>query len=946
MSAIDAAARLDLSTLEGAILGRLRDPQTGETRRDVREEEVQDLIGLLAPLLAPAATADQLEELLRSIVAQVGADIPPPTGPLVKDHEPWLEAAKPTINWRRWYAYRRMLSKSGISPRVLQRLDLFTDDILDLVGDPKKPGRWNRRGLLIGDVQSGKTQNFIGIMNKAADAGYRLIIVLSGNTEYLRRQTHERVDAGFIGRDTSLLDLPNQRVVHRDIRIGVGTGEDGVSDVLSMTTVPMDYLQHSKKAVSAPLPTAESTQPVVFVIKKNLHVLRAVEGWAANNANAHGKIDLPILMLDDESDYASVNTAKEETPTAINGAIRRILARFSRSSYVAITATPFANIFIDHEAETVFDPEDGTAYPDLFPEDYVYPLEAPTNYSGIDDIFGIAPDSAGPGLVELTDAEKWIPLKHRKSHHPGDVPESLQEAIRSFIIANAVMDLRVKAPHRRSMLINASRFVDVQGRIFDQVVEIFERYRMAIDLHGAAYAQGRASSVLDELRGTYGRRFSGTEFSWSDILRALPGAVAAMRPKVYNSSIDKEGEDELYEESVPSRQIAIGGDLLSRGLTLDGLVVSYFHRRVAAADTMMQMARWFGYRDGYRDLCHLWIGDAMADDYRFVGDAVLELRNDLANMKKYNMTPRDFGLAVKKHPEALLITARNKQQNVVAAPKTVNLLGQLLESSKLPASVTILRENMELTKEFARLLVSSRDADGRISDQTDRGYAQFKRVPKGYIVEFLRRFSLPPVDGRFDGRVLADVAKASTGERFDTWDVTIVNGARDARTMELAPGLKVREIRRYIEQRDTKSRHRNELQSSLWVSGKRSRIAGSDDLKSILCKDDRLRLQNDYTALHSAGIGDANSTNVPEHAVYPYLRRAQLMIYVISPGVTSFETDHPLPAEFRDERLVALKVALPSDPRDINSKNGKASVYLINTVAQRQWAVEYEDLAE
>ncbi|GAB4098277.1 Z1 domain-containing protein [Sinomonas halotolerans] len=943
MNLIDENQRLDLNTLEGAIIGRLRDPETGETRRDVSEDDVRGHMDVLSSILAPGATAEQLDELLRTIVAHIGADIPPPGGPLVKDHKPWLEKAKPSITWRRWYAYRRMLSKNGISPKVLLSLDKFTDDILDLIGDPKNPGRWNRRGLIIGDVQSGKTQNFIGIMNKAADAGYRLIIVLSGNTEYLRRQTHERVDAGFIGRDTSLVDLPNQVLVHRDNRVGVGIGNDGVSDVLSMTTVPMDYLQHSKKAVSAPLPSAESTQPVVFVIKKNLHVLRAVEGWAAANANVHGKIDLPVLVLDDESDYASVNTGNEDDPTAINGAIRRILARFNRSSYVAITATPFANIFIDHEAEKVFDPEDGTAYPDLFPEDYVYPLEAPTNYSGIFSIFGL-PGEAGPqGLVSLTDAEKWIPVKHRKDQKPGLVPESLRDAIRTFIIANAIMDLRVKAPRRRSMLINASRFVDVQGRIFDQVLEIFERYKMAIDLHSEAYARGEGSSTLDELHDTFVRRFAHTSVTWPAVLAALPGAVASMRPKVYNSRIDKDGEDELYEDSVPTRQIAIGGDLLSRGLTLDGLVVSYFHRRVAAADTMMQMARWFGYRDGYRDLCHLWIGESMADDYRFVGSAVMELRNDLANMKKYNMTPQDFGLAVRKHPEALLITARNKQKSAISAPKSVNLLGQMLESTKLANNLAIAEENFKLTSNFADSL-AAHVASGKVTrGLTPREYPLFESVPKEAIADFLRSFSLPPVESRFDVKVLADMAKASAGERFDTWDVVFMNGAPTAEPVPLGESLEVRETRRSVSRRETESRRGEARQAALWVSGKRSRLAGPDDLARLLDSETQTKIVEDYVNRHPE-VADEGKVSVPEHAIYPYLTRAKLMIYVLNPTATSFEGEEYLPEEFRGQHLVALKVALPSDPRDIKSGNGKA-VYLINTVAQRQWTIEYEDFA-
>ncbi|WP_427015962.1 hypothetical protein ACQCSX_14340 [Pseudarthrobacter sp. P1] len=410
-------------------MGLLQDPATGETRIGITEDDVRKAFDTFTPVLQTGASDDELEQLTRHVLAAVSADIPGPgAGAVTKDdHEPWLREIKSEINWRRWRAYRKMLSKQGRSGRVLERLDKFTDDVLDLAGNPERPGRWNRRGLIIGDVQSGKTQNYLALINKAADAGYRLVIILSGNTEYLRRQTHERVDEGFIGRDTRRVGMPKGAVLSKDVHIGVGKIDQDVANATSLTTVLMDYLQATKNGINVPLPSS-SSGPLVFVLKKNKFVLDAVNGWARGQSNSQGSIDLPVLLLDDESDYASVNTNEAEEPTAINGAIRKILSTFTRSSYVAITATPFANIFIDYEASGIVE-TDGEEVEDLFPEDYIYPLEAPSNYVGIRATFGTEEEDQPVSVQYLTDAQQWIPVKHKKTQPVGSLPESLKEAV-------------------------------------------------------------------------------------------------------------------------------------------------------------------------------------------------------------------------------------------------------------------------------------------------------------------------------------------------------------------------------------------------------------------------------------------------------------------------------------------------------------------------------------
>jgi hypothetical protein len=670
------------------------------------------------------------------------------------------------------------------------------------------------------------------------------------------------------------------------------------------------------------------------------------------------------LLLDDESDYASVNTSEAEDPTAINKSIRKILSSFTRSSYVAITATPFANIFIDYEASGIVE-ADGAVVDDLFPEDYIYPLDAPSNYVGIRATFGTDEEDRPQSVQYLSDAQQWIPVKHRKTQPVGPLPESLKEAVCSFLLANAILDGRVKAPNKRSMLVNVSRFTNVQDAVGERLTNELYRYKSAIELHSLTYSAGKANAVLDELKSTFDKQFSTTGPSWDSVLADLHKSVADVRVKVYNSSVDK-AEDEDYREDVPTRQIAVGGDLLSRGLTLDGLVVSYFHRSVGAADTMMQMARWFGYRDGFRDVCRLWISEKIAADYRFVGAAIQELRDDLAHMHRNNMTPRDFGLAVQQHPESLLITARNKMKHTLQYEKVVNLLGRNLETRKLSADQAVQEANFAATQKLATEALAA----GCTTDETSRGYTRFRNVPKGLVADLLHGYKAADDDIFFTGSGLERMIRASSGEQFQTWDVTFMNGPKkdgDAELQGLAglvPGKRVFKVSRALMLRHLTAKDGKLTGSSLWVSGRRTRLAGSDDLRKVLDQE----VDAIVVAAHpvdgnteTAGTaGSVPSGSVPERAIYRHLPRPQLMIYAVQPSLTKgVELDDTLTAtpvisELKDEltkaarepeaAFIALKIALPTSDSEYNSKNGRVK-YVLNKVAQKYWMADYEELS-
>jgi hypothetical protein len=638
----DGARRRQVQLLEQYVTVAMQDGHLDEA--DVLEKLRQ-----FNQLTPPPLPEPELTVVARRLGERLNIDVDRGTVITSKDYEPWLENVRRKLDWARWLAYKQLMISQERPLKVIDKLDELTDEILDLAGDPKLDGAWARRGLVLGDVQSGKTGTYLGLFNKAADVGYRLFILLAGNTEVLRQQTQARVDEAFIGRD-SARQIPRRGADATPSKhIGVGKIRRDLAHSVGMTTALRDFRRSSYEATNITIQT-NAAHPYVFVLKKNKSILSALTAWLKEQATSSGgRLDVPVLMLDDESDYASINTRDDANPTAINQALRDVLAMFTRSSYVAFTATPFANIFIDHGVEN-----------DLFPRNFVYALESPTNYVGSAATFGTAEDVRTDGITELEDVEDLIPLRHRSTATVSGLPNSLIDATRTFLLSNAIRDLRGDVDRPRAMLVNVSRFKAVQRQVYDLLADQVARMRTAIELHHAD--ENSTHSEMRALRRTFKDEYGGTGFTWGEVIATLAGSISDVRVLLFNSDRDRQLASDDLSWDRPPRMMAVGGDVLSRGLTLEGLTVSYFHRKVMASDTLMQMARWFGYRDGYQDLCRLWINGDAADDYRFSADAVEELRTDLRLMLRQGRTPEDFGLAVRKHPGALLITARNKMK--------------------------------------------------------------------------------------------------------------------------------------------------------------------------------------------------------------------------------------------------------------------------------------------
>lgn len=599
-----------LRTMVGALLGKELPTQA----------RIRELVHEARPA-CPGVTDKEAEDLALWFESVHGVTMTDGAALRGVRFEPWLEDARAGMDPYYWERYRQLLASRDFSGHVLATLDSVTDRILGLLENPAKEGKWDRRGMVMGHVQSGKTANYIGLACKAADAGYKVIVIIAGIHNNLRNQTQRRIDEGLVGVDSTGAArgaLPAQRVV------GVGRF-DSRRKPSSFTTTQRDFSKTIADSVGIPLQNLK--EPVVFVIKKNTSTLRNLIEWlrAHNAQRGTESIREPMLLVDDEADNASINIGHRQGEVSrINGQIRELLALFDRRCYVGYTATPFANIFIDP------DTEDEMLEDDLFPRDFIVSLDPPDNYFGATRVFV---DDAGDVLRPVDDNGDLLPVPHPIHHPVTGLPGSLEEAVRVFVLARAIRLARGHAGSHNSMLVNVSRFVGIQGQVRNELHAIVQRIRGSVRVHGARpTGEARRDPEIEALSRAFEHHYGHLpDASWPAVQAHLHESVSAVNVVEVNSrsvgSLDYSGHD-----SIGLNVIAVGGLSLSRGLTLEGLVVSYFLRNSMMYDTLLQMGRWFGYRPGYEDLCRVWMPEEAQGWYAHIAESIEELRDELARM--------------------------------------------------------------------------------------------------------------------------------------------------------------------------------------------------------------------------------------------------------------------------------------------------------------------------
>ena len=815
--------------------------------RPPTEDEVTTIATQLR--VAFPITQEELDSLLKRVYARVAISMDIGTA-LVAEHKPWLSARKPSIDPHYWARFNQLLTNRGWPRQVTSTLDSVTDELLDLLGNPVQKERFNVRGLVVGDVQSGKTATYTALTCKAADAGYKLVILLTGTLENLRRQTQERLDEGFVGLDSSG-ELTTVKI-GRAIGVGIINPKNPAG---VFTSRLRDFNKNLVESLGFRLDGFNV--PILLVIKKNKSILDNLERWLVEyNAGSDGTISAPVLMIDDEADYASVNTRKsDESPAEINKRIRSLLAKFAHSSYVGFTATPFANVFIDP------DTNDEMVKNDLFPKDFIYGLEPPSNYVGPQAIFGET--SPQEVLRPIEDADLIFPDKHKSGLQVTELPPSLYEAGRSFLIATTIRDFRGEGPSHRSMLVNVSHFTAVQ----DQITGLLHSWLAQLQQDVRNYSQLRPADALlnsgiAALHGTWQREFANTEFTWEQVQAGLVDGILPVSVKAVNQRTGASSLDFRLHQDHGLRVIVVGGNSLSRGLTLEGLTVSYFFRFTKMYDSLLQMGRWFGYRDGYQDLCRIWLSDEVVAWYIHVTGATSELRQELRKMRDQQRKPVDFGLKVRAHPDSLLVTAQNKMRTSTLIRRVVSLSNKSLETTYVETNQNIVDANRRVVERFLRGLSD----DGYTMQISPSNNPLWLSVPKEHIATLLREFRVDIQNVTFQAKNLAEFAESTKEPFLQSWDIVIPQGS-------VAPTplgkLTVRPIERSVQSNS----------DNILISGRSARIASPGIEKEGLPPE----MVAEVTARFRTYEGNRDRT-VPDKEFREQRPRPLLLIYVVRPN--------------------------------------------------------------
>ena len=698
------------------------------------------------------------------------------------DTKPWVDQAEEDIEkrggWYYWGRYKHYLLRTKHwAQKTVRTIDRDTRVVLDLMANPLGTAGFERMGLVVASVQSGKTANYTGLVCRAADAGYKIIVVMAGVHNVLRYQTQVRLEEGFTGFNV----IDPQTVVP----VGVGL-QNKDRRPIACTSRESDF-NRARAAALKGIKSAHTSEPWLFVVKKNSNSLRQLYSWLKDNADTGDS----LLLIDDEADNASINgkykrEKREDEPTRINGQIRNILNLFYKRCYVGYTATPYANILIDPEVDTE---QYGK---DLFPSSFIYTLEESSDYFGAEKVFDDYDDANPKYLRIIDDIDTVLPPRHKSDSSVDRIPETLKDAIRTYILATTIRALRGDAYEHVSMMVNVSPYKAPQRSVAFAIIDYLEQLTDSFKVYGSL-SPARALEVSDDIQFMYGTWLSEyssrVEFGWDVIQPELYNTMTWKDAPIHVVSINSDSNEQLEYELHTEHVIAVGGYRLSRGLTLEGLVVSYYSRNAKAYDALMQMARWFGYRPGYEELCRIWMSERSAGWYKFVADSTSDLFDELRNMRQVQRTPRNYGLKIRQSPDSLIVTARNKMGTGTKLPAPIDLNNGFVETVAFDRSESAIAQNLVSTQRLVAGIAGYRDSSSR--------KFFYENVPVRYVIEYLSDYvnddalspksQKKPVLDYIDDRML-------DGE-LGLWDVLIAEG--DGDPFSLVDGVSVKREVRY-----------------------------------------------------------------------------------------------------------------------------------------------------
>lgn len=722
-------------------------------------EDQYDVFKSILDKYTPAEAVKKLallapEDVIKRILERYEADmirikeLQEPQAVVIDNYETWY--AGPHPDDRLWPALADILRRDGWSQTpAIDSLDASSTRIVSLLSHPRERA-FSTRGLVVGYVQSGKTTSFTAVMAKAADRGYKLFIVLAGIHNGLRRQTQARLIQQLV--------LPNPSLWSQITDLDTD---------FRPTANPASFFGKSNKT------------HVLCVVKKNATVLRKLVRWLGDAQDYLA--DCPALIIDDEADQATVATA------SINPLIRQILNTLPKSAYVGYTASPFANLLIDPAAE------------DLYPEHFIVNLPKPDGHFGTEVLFGrYALDGEDPNEVDdghdmirtIPDEDVELVRPKTKADADGFVPtitDTLRDAVHYFWMTTAARRARGTGNPHSTMLIHTSVRTSVHNS-FREPLEAM-RGRMIRDL-----ADGTGIERLRELWEEETSRVSAADFGeevvpFGTVLEHLPGAVRDCRIVMDNS----ESVDRLDYENGPVVAIAVGGNTLSRGLTLEGLSVSFFVRSVSTYDTLLQMGRWFGFRNGYADLPRIWMTTELEDSFRHLATVETEMRRDIDLYLTEDKTPRTFAVRLRTHP-SLRVTAAAKMKSAVTAASSYG--GRRVQTRYFRRESDWLLRNQKA----ARVLVSEAVARGRAEDRSDEGRYLIRDVPSELVIDFLREYQFHENSQECDSDLMINYIdkRNRKAHTLRHWNIAIIGtpGKDEDGRFDFAPGVSVGRIKR------------------------------------------------------------------------------------------------------------------------------------------------------
>lgn len=793
---------------------------TGENINEIVEQTISDTVQRFMDMVS---SSKDLENYLYSRVSRE-KDEEEASVLLGEDAEQstwWKEYREKNIQklnfWDRYNDYLfkvKHWEKSSIKKSV----DNTTDILLNSISNPLG-GASEKRAMVVGYVQSGKTANYIGLINKAIDAGYKYIIVLAGLHNNLRSQTQARIDEEVLGYETDSQERQKQRDRSEKNKIGVGKIYNaGFVQTLTFRDENGDFTKTKSGFTLSP------DNPTIIVTKKIKSTLENLIGNIESNNSIstdeqgrfYMKAKYPLLLIDDEADQASVNTGYEYDENGnvedeynvktINKLIRNLFNHFECKSYVGYTATPYANIFIPNDLQ--FANEDlGN---DLFPADCIIGLPKPYFYIGANEFFGYGDNNKEISQMPLRRKVLETNFIDTRAKTVGELPDSLKQAIKSFLITVAVRNCRGEKNKPNTMLIHVTRLKYLQDGVEKKVKDYFndqlqnmiidedrETKQELYDLYIKDFIPTSKTMNIEFPKFMFDVDDIGFEDVYTEIVRLMSDE------KVVVNTINGNSKDVLAYKTHENKEynvIVIGGDKFSRGLTLEGLSVSYFTREAKYYDTLMQMGRWFGFRPRYADLCRLYVTDDIYRWFARIAFATDNLMDQIRYCCEEESSPEKFGFRIATHPE---IKISNPQKIKTGMIQKLDFGNTTTIMRDIDVDIKQYQHNYDAVCsliESCGNVISSEVHFRNLNRKAVGNHWFLEHVPGTRIAQFMREFHTSKYANKVAGVNIASYIELQLEDNFlIDWTVAFVNVGIEENGLKIGNLKLGKGITRYVD---------------------------------------------------------------------------------------------------------------------------------------------------